>query len=110
MIGTGSVEAFVTHNGDLEFFELHDILIPLHGLQALLPVLLHTPLPNSGDSVCVAGLLDLRHARLHKGSPEPWPPSRANAHPLERPRARSRGAGHARPCARTHARPRLGPW
>lgn len=56
---TLSVEAFITHNGDLDFFQLHEVTIPLHGLQALLPALLHCPLPNTGDSVCIAGLLEL---------------------------------------------------
>ena len=66
---TCNVETFITHNGDLDFFELQEVLIPLSGLQALLPALLHSPLPNSGDSVCVAGLLELmRTAGVWKDS------------------------------------------
>lgn len=66
---TCNLETFITHNGDLEFFELQEVLIPLSGLQALLPALLHSPLPNSGDSVCAAGLIELmRTAGVWKDS------------------------------------------
>ena len=56
---TRNLEAYITHNGDLDFFQLHGVVVPLSGLQALLPALLHSPLPSSVDSVCVAGLLEL---------------------------------------------------
>ena len=48
---TRNVETFITHNGDLEFFELHDALIPLHGLQA-------PPCPAGGASPRPAGGLN----------------------------------------------------
>ena len=52
-------EAYITHNGDLDFFSLHGVTYPLEDVQALLAALLHAPMPASVDSACVAGLLDL---------------------------------------------------
>ena len=49
---TRNLEAYITRNGDLDFFQLHGVVVPLSGLQALLPALLHSPLPSSVDSVC----------------------------------------------------------
>ena len=53
------MEAYITHNGDLDFFCLHQITYPLEEVQQLLSALLHCPMPASVDSACVAGLLDL---------------------------------------------------
>ena len=52
-------ESFITHNGDLDFFELEGKTYSLEDLQCILPALLHAPLPATVDSICVAGLLDL---------------------------------------------------
>eukprot|EP00316_Scyphosphaera_apsteinii_P022917 CAMPEP_0119334028 /NCGR_PEP_ID=MMETSP1333-20130426/86522_1 /TAXON_ID=418940 /ORGANISM="Scyphosphaera apsteinii, Strain RCC1455" /LENGTH=1168 /DNA_ID=CAMNT_0007344241 /DNA_START=113 /DNA_END=3619 /DNA_ORIENTATION=+ len=55
----GNVEAYITHNGDLDFFELHEVVYTLEEVQQLLIHLLHSPMPASVDSMCVAGLLEL---------------------------------------------------
>jgi hypothetical protein len=58
------VEAYVTHNGDLDFFRLgDDVDYPLEELQVLLPKLLDSPLPTTADSACIAGLVDLLRTR-----------------------------------------------
>jgi len=58
------VEAYVTHNGDLDFFRLgDDVDYPLEELQVLLPKLLDAPLPTTADSACIAGLVDLLRTR-----------------------------------------------
>ena len=54
-----SVEGFVTHNGDLDFFTLHGTTYSLGDVQRLLGWLLGRPMPSDVDSACVAGLLDL---------------------------------------------------
>jgi hypothetical protein len=54
-----SVEQFITHNGDLDFFDLHGVSYPLSDLQKLLPPMLHSPCAASVDSLVIAGLIDL---------------------------------------------------
>lgn len=54
-----SVVNFITHNGDLDFYELHGVSYPLSDLQKLLPGLLHSPCAAEVDSFVIAGLVDL---------------------------------------------------
>ena len=54
-----SHETFITHNGDLDFYEWHGVVYPLSDLFTILERLLHSPRPASVDSMGVAGLLDL---------------------------------------------------
>ena len=42
-----NIECFITHNGDLDFFELHGIVYPLADVQALLTAFLDCPMPSS---------------------------------------------------------------
>ena len=56
---TKNVEGYITHNGDLDFYEVHGVVYPLEDVQQLLQALLHSKMPSSVDSMCVAGLLDL---------------------------------------------------
>ena len=52
-------ECYITHNGDLDFFELHGTVYPLGDIFALLEAFLHRAKPAPVDSAGVAGLLDL---------------------------------------------------
>ena len=54
-----NVESYITHNGDLDFLNLHGVVHPLEEVQTILCAALHTSLPAGVDSMCVAGLLDL---------------------------------------------------
>jgi hypothetical protein len=54
-----AAESFITHNGDLDFFNVHGITYALSDVQRLLARLLGHPMPSDVDSACVAGLLDL---------------------------------------------------
>lgn len=55
--------------GTVDFLNLHGIVYPLEDVQAILVAILHSPLPATVDSVCVAGLLDLlRTAGLSSAS------------------------------------------
>lgn len=56
-----NVEGFITHNGDLDFFEINGVTYALDELQLLLPRLLHSKLPAAVDSVCLL----LRRRHLH---------------------------------------------
>jgi hypothetical protein len=56
-------ECFISHNGDLDFFEWHGITYDLSDIQAILCALLHTALPAGVDSMCVAGLLEIHRAK-----------------------------------------------
>ena len=56
-------EGFVTHNGDLDYYAINGTEYTLLELQALLPHILHQPLPSATDSACLAGLFDLLRAR-----------------------------------------------
>ena len=58
-----TVEGFITHNGDLDFFSLHGVGYPVPELQRLLAAVLHRPMPDAVDSACIAGLLDLLRAK-----------------------------------------------
>jgi hypothetical protein len=58
-----NVEAFISHNGDLDYFRLHGVSYSQEDLQLLLAKLLHTPSPSAVDSAGVAGLLDLLRTR-----------------------------------------------
>ena len=58
-----NVEAFVTHNGDLDFIELNGREYTLSEVQQLLPRVLHQPLPSTTDSACLAGLFELLRTR-----------------------------------------------
>jgi hypothetical protein len=52
-------EAYVTHNGDLDFFAINGHEYTLAEIQALLPQILHRPMPSPTDSCCLAGLFEL---------------------------------------------------
>jgi hypothetical protein len=53
-------ENFITHNGDLDFYNLdHARVISLQMLQDWLVAALGVPSPNSVDSVAIAGLMDV---------------------------------------------------
>ena len=52
-------ECFITHNGDLDFFEWHGTVYPLDDVFMLLESFLGKPKPAPVDSAGVAGLLDL---------------------------------------------------
>ena len=54
-----NLETFITHNGDLDFFEWHSTVYPLDDVFKLLESFLGTRRPASVDSAGVAGLLDL---------------------------------------------------
>jgi len=54
-----NVESFITHNGDLDLFEIHGASYPLEELQAMLTHFLGVPPPAEVDSAVIAGLLDL---------------------------------------------------
>ena len=54
-----NVESYITHNGDLDFLNLHGTVYALGDIQTILCAMLHTELPATVDSMGVAGLLDL---------------------------------------------------
>lgn len=54
-----NVESYITHNGDLDFFEIHGCLYSLTDVQCLLTKILGREMPSDVDSACIAGLLDL---------------------------------------------------
>ena len=54
-----NLETFITHNGDLDFFEWHGTVYPLDDVFKLLQSFLGTRRPAPIDSAGVAGLLDL---------------------------------------------------
>ena len=54
-----NVESYITHNGDLDFFEFNGTVYALGDVQKILVGLLHAGLPAQVDSMCIAGLLDL---------------------------------------------------
>ncbi|KAK3270697.1 hypothetical protein CYMTET_20918 [Cymbomonas tetramitiformis] len=54
-----SVEIFVTHNGDFDFWKVNGTTIPLEKLQSWLPGVLDAPLPSPVDSCAIPGLLDI---------------------------------------------------
>ena len=60
-----NVEAFVTHNGDLDFFTIHGQTYAVGELRTLLGRLLHRAAPSTVDSACLAGLLELLRTRGH---------------------------------------------
>ena len=60
---TLSHECFITHNGDLDFFEWHGTVYPLDNVFTLLEVFLGCKRPAPVDSAGVAGLLDLLRAK-----------------------------------------------
>ena len=60
-----NVEAFVTHNGDLDFFTIHGQTYAVGELRTLLSRLLHRAAPSKVDSACLAGLLELLRTRGH---------------------------------------------
>ena len=57
------VESYITHNGDLDFFQLHGFTYALGDIQSILGRLLGRPMPSDVDSACIAGLLDLLRTR-----------------------------------------------
>ena len=64
-----NVEMYITHNGDLDFFEWHGVTYPLDDVFIILERLLHFKRPSSVDSAGVAGLLELlRTAGLWEAS------------------------------------------
>ena len=52
-------ENYITHNGDLDFYEWHGILYPLVDVFRILKKVLHVTPTATVDSLAVAGLLDL---------------------------------------------------
>ena len=66
-----NVEAYITHNGDLDFLSLHGTIHPLEEVQQILIALLHHPMPASVDSACVAGVSKAAksNARASRSSP-----------------------------------------
>ena len=60
-----NVEAFITHNGDLDFFSIHGQTYAVGELRTLLGRLLHRAAPSTVDSACLAGLLELLRTRGH---------------------------------------------
>ena len=58
-----SHETFVTHNGDLDFFEWHGIVYALSDVFTILEAVLHKKPPATVDSQGVAGLLELLRTR-----------------------------------------------
>jgi hypothetical protein len=54
-----SHECFITHNGDLDFYEWHGTVYPLDDVFTLLEIFLGCSRPAPVDSAGVAGLLDL---------------------------------------------------
>ena len=54
-----SHETFITHNGDLDFYEWHGVNYPLDDVFVILEKLLQCKPPAFVDSMGVAGLLDL---------------------------------------------------
>ena len=60
-----NVEAFITHNGDLDFFTIHGQTYAVGELRTLLGRLLHRAAPSTVDSACLAGLLELLRTRGH---------------------------------------------
>jgi len=52
-------ETFITHNGDLDFYEWHGVVYPLEDVFTILEKILHRKPPATVDSQGVAGLLDL---------------------------------------------------
>jgi len=58
-----NVEAYITHNGDLDFFIFHGVTYALGDVQRLLARLLGRPTPSEVDSASVAGLLELLRAK-----------------------------------------------
>ena len=58
-----NVEAYITHNGDLDFFEMNGVGYDVGDIQWLLAYFLDSPVPGKVDSLCVAGLLELLRTR-----------------------------------------------
>ncbi|KAL1515756.1 hypothetical protein AB1Y20_002372 [Prymnesium parvum] len=54
-----NLESFVTHNGDLDIFEIHGASYSLEEVQVMLTHFLGIPPPSEVDSAVIAGLLDL---------------------------------------------------
>ena len=50
-------------DGDLDYFTIHEHEYTLEEIQQLLPHLLHHPAPSTGDSCCLAGLLELHRTQ-----------------------------------------------
>ena len=60
------VEAFVTHNGDLDYFTINRHEYTLSELQSILPNILHAPLPSATDSACINNPPGLTHTVPHR--------------------------------------------
>ena len=58
-----NVETFITHNGDLDFYTLNEVMYPVDELFGVLEWILDCRRPASVDSAGVAGLLDLLRAK-----------------------------------------------
>lgn len=56
---TRNVESFITHNGDLDFFSFNGVPYDTEAVQRVLEHILRTTMPDTVDSACIAGLLDL---------------------------------------------------
>ena len=53
------VSNYVTHNGDLDFFQINGKTYDLGTIQKWLPLATGAPMPTSVDSAAIAGLVDL---------------------------------------------------
>ena len=54
-----SIENFVTHNGDFDFFYLNDQIYDLESIQKWLSIVTWSKIPSYVDSAAIAGFLDL---------------------------------------------------
>ena len=54
-----TVEVFICHNGDLEFFDVAGVTYPTDEIMAWQERALHHPAPNKVDSAGVAGMMDI---------------------------------------------------
>lgn len=56
---TRRVETFITHNGDLDFYQVAGVVFSLEDIQAWLKYATGEPMKTSVDSAAIAGLMDL---------------------------------------------------
>lgn len=54
-----TVEVFICHNGDLEFFDVAGVTYPTDEIMAWIERALHHPCPSKVDSAGVAGMIDI---------------------------------------------------
>jgi hypothetical protein len=61
--GGRTVDNYVSHNGDFDFYILHGISYPLTTVQAWLEKVTHCPMPAVVDSCAIAGVVDVLRCR-----------------------------------------------